>query len=330
MMKKVSIGAIIATLASGSVSAQTVPTIDGVMSFGIGAGKFSDTNEPSFGPDNISRGEISADLTLRFNEAVSMGFEFSHSQTTLSFDDTGPDSFEIDATRWSAKPRYTFNEAVYIGAYAQNVNASLLSLDSKGIFGGYDAASFAVAGYAGTTELGDIFFGPSEGIAANNIGVSGLVRPVEGLEIFGHLSLAKLDVDEDEFGPLGSDDEIKLAGAGAEYSFGNGWSMYGATTLTDAPVFGDERIQQAVLGAGIDLASFGTGVPGALYVDWTRSQIDASDEKIDAIAINWTVGFGGATATPQNCTVKNARGANPAPISALVECFPALFGAGPT
>lgn len=328
MMKKVAIGSIIATLACGSVSAQAAPTMEGVMSFGLGAGKFSDGCEDCSASDDIWRGEISTDLNLRFSDAVSMGFEFSHSQTTLSYEEGegGSESFEIDATRWSIKPRYAINDAVHAGAYAQNVNASILSLDSKGLFGGYDGKNFALAGYAGQTELGGLYFSSSEEIKANNLGVSALIRPMEGLEVFGHFSLARLDVDEEESGPVDSDDDIKLAGAGAEYSFGNGWSVYGATTRTDGAFFGDDRIQQAVLGAGIDLASFGSGVPGSLYVDWTRSEFGEVDAKLDLIAINWTVGFGGASVTSQNCTVRNARGANPAPFSALLECLPGQFG----
>jgi len=328
MMKTATVGSLIATLACGSASAEIMPTMDGVFSFGISTGSIESAGEGSADSLDIWRGDVSADMALRFNTSISMGFEFSHNQTTISFDEgEGPsDSFEQDATRWAIKPRYDLNDMFHVGAYYQNTSF-IGSLDSVGVSGGYDAGRFAIAGYAGQTELDSfLFFGPSDGIKAKNVGVSALGRPVEGLEIFGHYSLAKIETDAESEGPFESDDEIKLAAVGVDYSFGNGWNVYGATTSTEGSFLGDERLRQSTLGAGFDLANLGGGLPGTMYVDWTRTSFDAFDEKIDAFGVNWTVGFGGADAKPQNCTVRNARGMNPAAFSALIECVPGQFG----
>lgn len=325
MMKTITIGLIVAALTCGTASAETTPTMDGVLSFGYSTGKIEPPSEADIDPLDFWRGEVSADMNLRFNQSISMGFEFSHSQTTISFDEgeAPSDSFEQDVTRWAIKPRYDVNDVLHVGAYYQNTSF-IGSLDSVGVSAGYDSGRFAISGYAGQTELDDFLFGPTGDTTAKNVGVSAIGRPVEGLEIFGHYSMAKIEFDEELVGPSESDDEIKLAAIGIDYSFGNGWNVYGATTSTEGSFFGDDRLRQSTLGAGFDLANLGAELPGTMYVDWSRSSFDDLDQKIDAFGVSWTVGFGGSDAKPQNCTVRNARGVNPAAFSSFIECVPAL------
>jgi len=306
-MNKVYLYTAVAVVLSSAAFADEVPSVSGVISLSANFGDLADYDVDTSGFD------VNADIQLQVTKNFSVDFVLAHGEDNLVVDEF----VEFETTRWGIEPKYVFDNNAFSGLYYQDfrfgAEGETLSLNSVGVFGGYDAKNYSVELYAGQTTA-DVF---TANVDATNLGVSGSFMASDDLELHGHYSVGNWE------GELGNQ-TIVLVGAGFDYKASTSISVYGAVTLFDI-MESNDSITQVALGMGADLGAMGVDLPGMLTADWTHTDYGYDDATGDTFAIGWTFSFGGSEARSQNCVVNNARGENRAPFSAAFECIGVLF-----
>ena len=302
-MNKVYLYTAVAVVLSSAAFADEVPSASGVMSLSANFGNFGPAG---FEVDSIGF-DVNADIQFQATENFSVDFVLAHGEDNFDVDE----DITLETTRWGIEPKYVFDNNAFSGLYYQDfrfgAEGETLSLNSVGVFGGYDAKNYSVELYAGQTTTDDWF----ENVDATNLGVSGSFMASDDLELYGHYSVGNWV----EWYP----GITTLVGAGFDYKASTSISVYGAVNLFDATSATDP-ITAVALGMGADLGAMGVGLPGMLTADWTHTDY-GDDDTGDTFAIGWTFSFGGSEARSQNCVVNNARGENRSPFSALYECI---------
>ena len=309
-MNKVYLYTAVAVVLSSAAFADEVPSVSGVISLRANLGNLVDNDLFSIDSSGF---DANADIQLQVTKNFSVDFVLAHGEDNLVVDEF----VEFETTRWGIEPKYVFDNNAFSGLYYQDfrfgAEGETLSLNSVGVFGGYDAKNYSVELYAGQTTADEFF----ANVDATNLGISGSFMASDDLELYGHYSVG--DVGNWE-GPSGIN---TLVGAGFDYKASTSISVYGAVTLFDIMESSDS-ITQVALGMGADLGAMGVDLPGMLTADWTHTDYGYDDATGDTFAIGWTFSFGGSEARSQNCVVNNARGENRAPFSAAFECIGVL------
>ncbi|MFY9211629.1 MAG: hypothetical protein WAO69_10915, partial [Aestuariivita sp.] len=312
MLTRVIVTALVGIGVTSTVaSAETASSVsmDGTIHFSLGTGTFK---EPANEDVDARSLRFSFEGNLNLSEKFKIGIDISHSKLNLSR--AGNPDFDIDFTRISVAPTYSFGNGVHTGFYLQDASAGItgfsLNFESYGAFVGYSGNTFSVEGYAGKTSFGAL--GP-DGVEGDDVGVIGTFRPVENLQIFAHYSREKLGVDFPD---------VSLSAIGAEYEFGSGWAVFGAFSSTDV-ANNAASVRQTSIGVSYDLAQH--GMPGIVSLDWSDTDYGVIGLKQNIVSLGWTIPFGGAAAAPQTCTMNNARGKNRSAFAASLECNPGIL-----
>ena len=308
-MNKVYLYTAVAVVLSSAAFADEVPSASGVMSLSANFGNFG----PAGFEVDSSGFDVNADIQFQATENFSVDFVLAHGEDNFDVDE----DITLETTRWGIEPKYVFDNNAFSGLYYQDfrfgAEGETLSLNSVGVFGGYDAKNYSVELYAGQTTA-DVF---TANVDATNLGVSGSFMESDDIELYGHYSVGNWEGDS-------GNETVVLVGAGFDYKASTSISVYGAVTLFDIMESSDS-ITQVALGMGADLGAMGVDLPGMLTADWTHTDYGYDDATGDTFAIGWTFSFGGSEARSQNCVVNNARGENRAPFSAAFECVGVLF-----
>ena len=299
MMKYKSLLSVVSILMSTTyANADAGFAFDGAMSL-----SYSNFNTEGFATNQIAFNLVS---DIKFSDKLSLGLDVDHGR--LSANGT-----TANLERIQLEPTVVLANGSYAGAYYQDASVDVyifgVSLESYGVFGGYDAKSWALDGYIGKSKL-DL----GNDVTSNNFGATFTLRPNEKLDVFGHFAQGSPSDN------ISSSETISVTAIGGEYRVKPGLMTYAA--FERFQVSGQHADGYAV-GAGYDLSSNGSKLPGTVTVE--VGKIGASYVDQTNVTVGWLIPLGNGKLQPLSSMVRTARGGIRSP---LVAAFGSMGGFG--
>lgn len=272
---------------------------------------FGSISGPDGFPDVTTRA-LDGAIGLDYDNGLRLGASASSVRADLSGieEDISANVFGLTA---GASFSNFWNAGVYY-EYGKIGIVSLLeaSIDSYGLFLGYDSDLMGFEVFAGTT---DSYLLSGTGVDWADVGASASFKMGANSKIGGHVVRSRLS---------GGGDEVDLTtmGLGGSYGFGNGLVGYAGVTHGQIDdLVGD--LTTVGLGVGYDLSDT-ANFPAMLSFEVARSRLDDGVDNVDLDTIRFgvTLPLGGGKAVPMNSVAANAMSPNRTALStAIVGAF---------
>lgn len=238
------------------------------------------------------------------NDTFSLGFDADYGRVGAA-----NTNVNFDLTRLQLEPTVHFGNGAYVGAYFQRATAAIsvisVSLDSAGVFAGYDGGAWAIDGYVGNTTP-DVSMNDDAVPSLRNTGVTVTVRPAENLELFAHGARTSDSEGGFGFGEGSFGGNVDLSAFGGQFTLNNGVTVYAATQRFQTGDSGT-ALRQTALGAGFDLSRLNDNLPGTVTVEVARNS-DAFSNDSTVTTLGWVLPIGKAKAAPLSSIARTARG----------------------
>ncbi|OZB19574.1 MAG: hypothetical protein B7X55_03145 [Rhodobacterales bacterium 34-62-10] len=296
------LGAVVATLPLTAAAQE----MSGIATFGLG-----NLNGPSGFPD-VSVRSLDGKLDLSYDNGLMLGASAASARADVDgfAEDASANVFGLTAganfaSFWNGGVYYEFGDVSIDGIGNE-------SIDSYGVFMGYDSDLMAFEVFAGTTD-GYVLSGT--GVDWNDLGASASFNIGAEGTVGGHIQRSRLSA-------AGVDVDLTSLGLGGSYAFGNGLVGYAGITYGEVDdLIGD--LTTYGLGLGYDLSTT-ANFPATLSLEVARSTLDdgTTSADLDSIRFGITLPVGGTKSAPLNSVASNAMSPNRTALStALVGSF---------